>query len=403
MSHLHPQDPTGELTQVRLAGIRLFGPQQALLADFTDKLSLESIKSAFREKARRYHPDLQRHEAPELREKNRHRFIQVKESYELLKDFLAGHQPQPEPAAVRPKKIIAVGGAKGGIGKSTLTTNLGVYLAGQGRRTVMVDLDLGGANLHLYLGKTYVRNCINDYFAREVSDLEDLLIPTQYGPQLIGGDSSQLGSANISFWSKLKLIKSLREMDADYVIIDLGSNTSFNILDFFLAADSRLVVTTCEPASYLEAYNFIKVGLLRRLNRLFGGESADAGKKNHALQELIHEATMTAHGAKAMDIPTLLQMVQERHADYLPALKKAIDTYQPSLVVNKVADIGEVEPIVRRIQDVSKKMLGIKVRCLGTLPYLEDVKKSTLELVPEVARNSWGPLAQKMAAITKDL
>ncbi len=128
--------------------------------------------------------------------------------------------------------------------------------------------------LHLYLGQTFVNNCVNDYFAREVTDLRDLLIPTQYGPQLIGGDSSQLGSANISFWAKLKLIKSLRELDADYVIIDLGSNTSFNILDFFLAADSRVVVTTCEPASYLEAYNFIKVGLLRRLNRLFGGESA---------------------------------------------------------------------------------------------------------------------------------
>ena len=140
------------------------------------------------------------------------------------------------------------------------------------------------------------------------------MIPTKYGPQLIGGDSSQLGSANISFWSKLKLIKALRDLDADYVIIDLGSNTSFNILDFFLAADSRLVVTTCEPAAYLEAYNFIKVGLLRRLNRLFGGESPDAGKKNHALQELIHEATMSPNGAKAKDIPALLARVKEHHA-----------------------------------------------------------------------------------------
>ncbi|MHB8068287.1 MAG: nucleotide-binding protein [Desulfobaccales bacterium] len=403
MSHLNLNDPTGKLTQVRIAGIRLFGPQQALHADFTDKLSLEAIKSAFREKARRYHPDLQTHAAPEMAAQNRHRFIQVKESYELLKDFVAGHQPQPETAAIRQKKIIAVGGAKGGIGKSTFATNLAVYLAAQGRRTVMVDLDLGGANLHLYLGQTYVRNCVNDYFAREVANLEDLLIPTQYGPLLIGGDSSQLGAANISFWSKLKLIKSLREMDADYVIIDLGSNTSFNILDFFLAADSRLVVTTCEPASYLEAYNFIKVGLLRRLNRLFGGESPDAGKRNHALQDLIHEATMSAHGAKAKDIPALLQRVQERHADYLPTLQKAIDTYQPFLVVNKVDDIGEVEPIVRRIQDVSRRMLGIRVRYLGTLPYLDEVKKSTLELVPEVARNSRGPLAQRMAAISKDL
>ncbi len=403
MIYLNEDSPSQKLSQVRIAGIYLFGPQQALHTDFTDKLSLQSIKSAFREKARCYHPDLQPHEPPDMAEKNQHRFMKVKESYEVLKDFVAGQNTEPEPATVRQPKIIAVGGAKGGIGKSTLTANLGVSLAAQGLRTVIVDLDLGGANLHLYLGQTYVKNCVNDYFARTITDLADLTIPTKYGPQLIGGDSSQLGSANISFWSKLKMIKSLRDMDADYVIIDLGSNTSFNILDFFLAADSQLVVTTCEPAAYLEAYNFIKVGLLRRLNRLFGGESADAGKRNHALQELIHEATMSPNGAQAKNIQALLAMVKEHHADYLPALQKAIDTYQPCLVVNKVTGVQDVAPIVKRIQDVSRKMLAIRVRYLGPLPYLEAVKKSTLELVPEVARNSRGMLAQRMAALSKEL
>jgi flagellar biosynthesis protein FlhG len=392
-----------KLSQVRIAGIYLFGPQQALHADFTGKLSLESIKSAFREKARRYHPDLQTHEQADMVEKNQHRFMKVKESYEVLKDFVACQNPEPEPTTVRQKKIIAVGGAKGGIGKSTFTTNLGVSLAAQGHRTVIVDLDLGGANLHLYLGQTFVKNCINDYFAQTITNLADLTIPTKYGPQLIGGDSSQLGSANISFWSKMKLIKSLRDMNADYVIIDLGSNTSFNILDFFLAADSQLVVTTCEPAAYLEAYNFIKVGLLRRLNRLFGGESADAGKRNHALQELIHEATMSPNGAKAKDIPALLARVREHHADYLPALQKAIDTYQPCLVVNKVTDVEDVAPIVKRIQDVSRKMLAINIRYLGPLPYLDEVKRSSLELVPEVARNTRGILARRMASMIREM
>jgi flagellar biosynthesis protein FlhG len=229
------------------------------------------------------------------------------------------------------------------------------------------------------------------------------MVATKFGPRLIGGDSSQLGSANINFGAKVKLIKSLRDMDADYVIIDLGSNTSFNILDFFLAADAQLVVTTCEPASYLEAYNFIKVGLLRRLNRLFGEESADLGKKNHALQALIHEATMSPNGAKAKNIPALLARVKEHHPDYLPALKKALDAYQPWLVVNKVTDVADVAPIVKRIQNVTKKMLAIRVRYLGTLPYLEEVKKSSLDLVPEVARNSRGALAQRMAALIKQL
>lgn len=403
MDYSNQKLPAQKLNRVRIAAIFLFGPHRALAPDFINKLTLETIKNAFREKARRYHPDLQTNQPPDQVETNRQWFIKVKDCYEVLKEFVACQTFEPEPAIIRQKKIIAIGGAKGGIGKSTFTANLGVFLAAQGHRTVIVDLDLGGANLHLYLGKTFVKKCINDYFTRAVSSLGDLIMPTKFGPLLIGGDSSQLGSANISFSAKMKLIKSLRDMDADYVIIDLGSNTSFNMLDFFLAADSHLVVTTCEPASYLEAYNFIKVGLLRRLNRIFGGESAEAGKKNHALQALIHEATMSPNGAKAKNIPALLERVKAHHSDYLPLLQKTLESYQPFLVVNQVIDVQDVAPIVKRIQDVSKKMLAIRVRYLGTLPYLEEVKRSTLNLVPEVARNSRGPLAQRMAVMSKEL
>jgi flagellar biosynthesis protein FlhG len=403
MNYSNQKFPTQKLNQVRIAGIYLFGPQRALEPDFINKLSLETIKNAFRKKARRFHPDLQTNQSPDLLEKNRQWFIKVKESYEVLKDFVTCQSFEPEATVVLQKRIIAVGGAKGGIGKSTFTANLGVFLAAQGRRTVIVDLDLGGANLHLYLGKTFVRKCVNDYFSRAVSNLGDLVMPTKFGPRLIGGDSSHLGSANISFSSKMKLIKSLRDLDADYVIIDLGSNTSFNILDFFLAADSHVVVTTCEPAAYLEAYNFIKVGLLRRLNRLFGEENSDGGKKNLDLQQLIHDATMSTNGAKAKNIPALLERVKIRHPDYLPLLQKAVESYQPCLVVNQVTDVQDVAPIVKRIQDVSRKMLAIRVRYLGILPYLEAVKKSTLDLVPEVARNSRGVLAQRMAAMIREL
>jgi flagellar biosynthesis protein FlhG len=77
-----------------------------------------------------------------------------------------------------------------------------------------------------------------------------------------------------TFRSKLKLLRALKTIDADYVILDLGGDTTYNILDFYLAADQGLVLTTCEPASYLDAYGFIKMSLHRKLIRLFGPESA---------------------------------------------------------------------------------------------------------------------------------
>ena len=166
-----------------------------------------------------------------------------------------------------------------------------------GWRTVLADLDIGGSNLHLYLGETFLKLNINDFLNKKVPDLQNIMIRNKYGPHLIGGDSSQLGAANISFSQKLKLLKAIKQIDADYIIIDLGGDTSYNSIDFFLAADYGIVMTTCDPASYLDAYNFIKVGIYRRLNRLFGPESKFRDRKDDDLKQLIHDATMSSNGS----------------------------------------------------------------------------------------------------------
>ena len=172
----------------------------------------------------------------------------------------------------RPGKIIAVGGAKGGIGKSLFVANLGVLLSQLGKRTVVVDLDLGGSNLHLYMGVWSLSRRIDDYLEKKVATISEIITPTKFGPQLIGGGGGKLGAANIHFSRKIKLLRSLKTIDADYVILDLGGDTTFNILDFYLAADQGFVLTTCEPASYLDAYGFLKMSLHRRLTRLFGAD-----------------------------------------------------------------------------------------------------------------------------------
>jgi flagellar biosynthesis protein FlhG len=388
-----------------VAAIYLFGTQEALKEDFWARLKMETLKEAFRQKARLYHPDLQARATPETLKKKREWFIKIKESYDILKDLVyvevSAEAEAASPSKSRVKKFIAVGGAKGGIGKSMFTTNLGVFLAAQGNRTVMVDLDLGGANLHLYLGETYLKYNVNDFINKTAPSLTDVMTATKYGPWLIGGNSSQLGSSNISFAAKMRLIKSVRNLEADCVIIDLGSDTSFNILDFFLAADIKIVLTTCDPASYLEAYNLIKVGLYRRLNRLFGEESPLPSQKNPALQRIIYEATMPANGDRVKNIQELFKMVQEHHGDYIPFMKQALASYQPCLVINQVSAEDQVKPIVKRIQEVARKMLGVQVNYLGALPFQEEIKQSTRDLVPVVTRHSQGRLAQQLAHIVR--
>ena len=120
------------------------------------------------------------------------------------------------------KKIIAVAGAKGGVGKSVFAANLAVYLSTKGFKTVIIDLDLGGANVHLYLGKNFLlKQNINDFLKKRVNTLEEIKVKSDYGPYLIGGSSSELGTANIEFMKKMRLIKAIGNIDADYVILDL--------------------------------------------------------------------------------------------------------------------------------------------------------------------------------------
>jgi flagellar biosynthesis protein FlhG len=107
------------------------------------------------------------------------------------------------------------------------------------------------------------------------------------GSSAVGG--GRLGTANIHFSHKLKLLRALKTIDADYVILDLGGDTTYNILDFYLAADQGLVLTTCDPASYLDAYGFIKMSLHRKLTRLFGPESAYRNIRDRDVEGIINE------------------------------------------------------------------------------------------------------------------
>ena len=188
-----------QLQDVRIACSYLFAPELARDDEFVINLDLASIKNALEKKEKRYDPALHPDESEEMIQKRKERFIKIKQSYEMLTPHIFEEEKIISEHDSRKSRIIAVGGAKGGIGKSIFATNLGIYLSSLGKRTVMVDLDLGGANLHLYLGEWSLKYNINDYLSKNVPSISDIMISTKYGPDLVGGGSSQLGSANIHF------------------------------------------------------------------------------------------------------------------------------------------------------------------------------------------------------------
>ncbi len=305
------------------------------------------------------------------------------------------HLPTTDPH--RPNTIIAIGGAKGGIGKSVFCANLGVYFSKRRHRTILVDLDLGGANLHLFLGLWSLEHRLQDFLDKKCDSIGAVLVETPHGPHIAGGGGGKLGAAHIPFVQKLKLIRALRSLAADYTLIDLGGDTTFNSLDYFLAADLQIILTTCDPASYLDAYNFIKMTLYRRLMRIFGPENQLDDREKHrnpALLAKIETFVNSGLSGASARIESLLEDISKHHSEHLNMVLEVLDRLRPHVVLNMVSDFTAAEQMAERFLKVSKRMLSLKLNYLGGIPYKEDIKQCTLDLVPHVVRHPKGTLCE---------
>ncbi|RMG99980.1 MAG: MinD/ParA family protein [Deltaproteobacteria bacterium] len=181
----------------------------------------------------------------------------------------------PTPTAAPPPSgtpvVWAVGGGKGGVGKSFVSVHLSTACALAGRRVVLVDADLGGANLDTLLGCPRPAHDLGDFFAKRVATLDEACVTTDVpNLRLLAGDGDTLGAANPHHAQKLKLIRHLRRVEADLVVLDLGAGATFNVLDLFLAADERICVTQPEPTALQNAFAFLKAATLRSLEKHTG-------------------------------------------------------------------------------------------------------------------------------------
>ncbi len=291
---------------------------------------------------------------------------------------------QPEESQLTPeasgtdmsdKTIIAVGGAKGGVGKSAIAANLAVGLALLGQRVVLADLDLGGADVHLYLGVKSLPKTWNDLLDKKVNSIEDIITPTAFeGLKLIGGDSSKLGSENLPYAQKRKIMRHLREIEGDYLILDLGGNTSYNALDFFLFADHKIVISGTEPASILDSYSFVKVAFYRFLERFFSEHNSlkDLGQK-------IKDGSWER--SKDLSLDYIFSEVRERDAAAYDKIRKQHDQFRVSLVVNMAENRKDFQ-IAESMQRVLKEKCFLNVGVLGTIPFDKLARRAARSFTP---------------------
>jgi len=167
-------------------------------------------------------------------------------------------------ASERPVRVIAVTGGKGGIGKTNVSVNLSLGLAGLGRKVVLLDADLGLANVDLLLGVEPART-LADVMAGECS-LKEVLVNGPGGIRIVPAASGVRSMASLSPQQHNGLIQAFSELDdVDVLIVDTAAGISDSVTSFINAAQEVLVVVCDEPASITDAYALIKV-----LNRDLG-------------------------------------------------------------------------------------------------------------------------------------
>jgi flagellar biosynthesis protein FlhG len=150
---------------------------------------------------------------------------------EAVSENILTLDPTPTPAPTRVKQIWAIGGGKGGVGKSLLASSLAIALSRMGNKVIAIDLDLGGANLHTALGVDLPKQCLGDYFSQRVPKIDQCVVPTGIPHlEIISGANDSVTITNIDHSQKTEFLSHIRQLDADYLIFDLGAGTSFNTL-----------------------------------------------------------------------------------------------------------------------------------------------------------------------------
>jgi len=254
------------------------------------------------------------------------------------------------------KKVWTFAGGKGGTGKTAMTANIGVALATMGYRVILVDADLGGANLHTILNIKRPEVTLSDFINRRIENLNDILLNTpSENLKLISGGSDMIGLANIPYQSKIRLQRHLERLEADLILLDLGAGTNYNTLDFFVLSNEGFVICNPEPTAKINSYTFLKSVVYRLIEREF--------KKGTHLKELIVKEGINNKGG-SLPIPELLKRIQEVDAVSSLKLKNMLEQFQPKLLMNRLRRFAQENEGVQ-LADLTAKYLGISLHYLG--------------------------------------
>ena len=290
--------------------------------------------------------------------------------------------------------IWPIGGGKGGSGKSFLTCALGRLLAGLGKKTLLIDLDLGAANLHTLMAVPYPTKSLSDFVRKKITRLDDTVLETSI-PNLflISGANDTLDIANLPYEQKIKLLRSIARLDYECILLDLGAGTSFNTLDFFLISQNGIFITTPEPTSIENVYRLVKSLYFRRIRQYFTITDFKA----------LEEETVQTFGSDAFIKPDcVMQTVIKFYPETGMKLANDFNTYRFRLILNQLRkqDNGALGSQICRLIE---KHLGFKVAFAGNIAYDEHVHDAICQRASFLDRYPYTRTACDLRELSKQI
>ncbi|HIJ80051.1 MAG: P-loop NTPase [Desulfobulbaceae bacterium] len=264
--------------------------------------------------------------------------------------------------------IIPVASGKGGVGKSVFAASLAIALARQGQATIALDLDLGGSNLHTYLGLPNTNPGIGDFLKRRLNNFQQLIVPTTIpNLQFLPGDGKTPFMANIPTKQRYLLLDEIMALPARYVIVDLGAGTSINTMNFFGLANNGIMVTTLDTPAMMNALVFLR-------NFMFANIVSQT-KENPAIQKMVLD--IYRHPTDRQNLTA--QMVYDKIREQQPTLARTIETrcnrFKPRFVFN-MGDHPDELKVAGRIEATIRKSLSLNAETLGFIYFDDAVRKA---------------------------
>ena len=284
-----------------------------------------------------------------------------------------------------------IGGGKGGTGKSFLTANIGILLARQKFKTLLIDADLGGANLHTIIGIPCPDISLSDFINKRCLTLEDTVLKTPI-PNLflISGARNKLDIANLAYEQKMKIFRAISGLDYHYILLDLSAGTSFNTIDFFTLSDSGIFVCCPEPTSIENFYRLIRSVYLRKMFQIL---------KAHHFRNLAEKAEARNRDVIISRPEYLLKILKEIDPEKGDTIERILQAFQFKLVLNQVRkrDNPRVGILMSKIVE---KHLGLKIQFIGNVGFDERVHDELCRKGPFIDKYPFSQVTVDLRGVT---